>query len=91
MSFSCLVTRTLASARSFSTSAVASFPKLKSHSGTKKRWRSLPNGEFKRGRANHSHLNVSKRPAQKNRLGQTAYSTGAQTGNLRKLLPYGSG
>jgi hypothetical protein len=36
------------SSRSFATSSVLWYPKLKSHSGTKKRWRSLPNGLFKR-------------------------------------------
>ena len=34
--------------RSFATSSALWYPKLKSHSGTKKRWRSLPNGLFKR-------------------------------------------
>lgn len=34
--------------RSFTTSAVAQFPKLKSHSGAKKRWKALSNGTFKR-------------------------------------------
>jgi len=34
--------------RSFTTSSTLWYPKLKSHSGTKKRWRSLPNGLFKR-------------------------------------------
>ncbi|KAH7915427.1 hypothetical protein BJ138DRAFT_1141716 [Hygrophoropsis aurantiaca] len=77
------------SARPFSTSAATYFPKLKSHSGTKKRWRSLSNGKFKRAHAGHSHLNVSKRPGRKNYLSQTAYSHGEQTPTLKKLLPYG--
>ncbi|KXN88271.1 hypothetical protein AN958_07730 [Leucoagaricus sp. SymC.cos] len=83
--------------------------KLKSHSGAKKRWRSLASGKsFKRVRvvslkedcvnhrkmqdkAYHSHLAVSKSPARKNRLSQTAYSNPSQTHQLRKvLLPYGS-
>jgi hypothetical protein len=40
----------LATARLFSTSAIASFPKLKSHSGAKKRWRAIASGKFKRVR-----------------------------------------
>lgn len=40
--------RLLTTTRTFSTSAVQLFPKLKSHSGAKKRWRSLSNGKFKR-------------------------------------------
>ncbi|KAJ6508730.1 hypothetical protein C8R45DRAFT_815322 [Mycena sanguinolenta] len=80
--------------RSFSTSAVAEAGyKMKSHSGAKKRWRSAPGlKSFKRGKAFRSHLNANKPPARLNRLGNTAYSTPAQTHKLRKLLlPYGSG
>ncbi|KAF8158116.1 hypothetical protein B0H34DRAFT_749559 [Crassisporium funariophilum] len=79
--------------RLFSTTPIAEAGyKLKSHSGAKKRWRSLASGTvFKRGKAGHSHMNVSKRPGQKNRLSTTAYSTSAQTQKLRKvLLPYGN-
>ncbi|KAK7677761.1 hypothetical protein QCA50_019313 [Cerrena zonata] len=50
----------LTTTRSFSTSAVQLFPKLKSHSGAKKRWRSLSSGKFKRAHAYHKHLNVNK-------------------------------
>ncbi|KAH0832118.1 hypothetical protein J3R83DRAFT_13027, partial [Lanmaoa asiatica] len=94
-------------ARSFSTSAVANFPKLKTHSGAKKRWCAIASGKFKRvgiscpnvtrstdqylpcqAHANHSHKNVSKRPARKNNLAQTAYSSQSQTTTLKKLLPY---
>ncbi|KAI0071498.1 ribosomal protein L35 [Panus rudis PR-1116 ss-1] len=81
---------TVSSIRQFSTSRAQLFPKLKSHSGAKKRWRSLSNGKFKRAHAYHQHLNVTKSPAQKNRLAQTAYSNHTQTATLKKLLPYGS-
>ncbi|KAF8349457.1 hypothetical protein F5887DRAFT_946228 [Amanita rubescens] len=66
--------------------------KMKSHSGAKKRWRSLASGSsFKRPKAGHSHLNVTKSPARKNRLSNAAYSTSAQTHKLKKLLlPYGT-
>jgi len=65
---------------------------MKSHSGAKKRWRSLASGvDFKRGKAFHSHLNVTKSAGRKNRLGQTAYAPHAQAVKLKKrLLPYGS-
>ncbi|EJF63481.1 hypothetical protein BD309DRAFT_862232 [Dichomitus squalens] len=85
-----MLARVLGTARLFSTSAVAQFPKLKSHSGAKKRWRSIASGIFKRGKAGHKHLNVNKSPARKNALGQTAYSNPSQTSRLKKLLPYGS-
>lgn len=42
--------RALGTTRLFSTSAAAQFPKLKSHSGAKKRWRSIASGVFKRVR-----------------------------------------
>ncbi|KAJ7459902.1 hypothetical protein FB451DRAFT_1045897 [Mycena latifolia] len=75
------------------TSMVEAGYKMKSHSGAKKRWRSSPGSKsFKRGQAFRSHLNASKSPARLNRLGNTAYSTPAQTHKLKKLLlPYGSG
>ncbi|EPT05310.1 hypothetical protein FOMPIDRAFT_1112102 [Fomitopsis schrenkii] len=83
--------RVLSTARLFSTSAVAEAGyKLKSHSGAKKRWRSIASGVFKRGHAGHKHLNVNKSMVQKNRLAQTAYSNHSQTVRLKKLLPYGS-
>ncbi|OCH84191.1 ribosomal protein L35 [Obba rivulosa] len=82
--------RLVATTRLFSTSAVAQYPKLKSHSGAKKRFKSLANGFFKRARAGHRHLNVHKSPARKNHLAQTTNSQGTQTAMLKKLLPYGS-
>ncbi|PPQ70020.1 hypothetical protein CVT26_013308 [Gymnopilus dilepis] len=93
---SCLRLRGQSSAlsRLFSTTRIAEAGyKMKSHSGAKKRWRSLGSGNaFKRGKAGHQHLNVTKSPARKNRLSTTAYSTPAQTHKLKKLLlPYGSG
>ncbi|KAH9969498.1 hypothetical protein BC827DRAFT_1120727 [Russula dissimulans] len=76
------------SPRLFSSSATFGYPKLKTHSGSKKRWRALASGLFKRAHAGHSHLNVSKRPGRKNRLSLTAYSSPSQTAKLKKLMPY---
>ncbi|KAI0259834.1 hypothetical protein BC834DRAFT_904202 [Gloeopeniophorella convolvens] len=67
------------SPRLFSSSATLGFPKLKTHSGTKKRWRALASGAFKR---------VSTRPGRKNKLSLTAYSSPSQTAKLKKLMPY---
>ncbi|EIM85742.1 uncharacterized protein STEHIDRAFT_58619 [Stereum hirsutum FP-91666 SS1] len=76
--------------RFFSSTPTPFFPKLKTHSGTKKRWRSIGNGggPFKRAHAYHQHLNVGKRPGRKNRLAQGTYSHGPQTSKLKKLMPY---
>ena len=49
-----LAARLVSSIRSFSTSAMPQYPKLKSHSGAKKRWRSLANGKFKRVSSGHA-------------------------------------
>ncbi|TFK28062.1 hypothetical protein FA15DRAFT_665845 [Coprinopsis marcescibilis] len=75
----------------FSTSPVAEAGyKMKSHSGAKKRWRSV-GSTFKRAKAGHSHLNEHKSASRKNQLGGTAYATSTQATKLRKrLLPYGS-
>ncbi|KAI0304503.1 hypothetical protein B0F90DRAFT_1625889, partial [Multifurca ochricompacta] len=71
-----------------STLTALRYPKLKTHSGTKKRWRALASGVFKRAHAGHSHLNVTKRPGRKNQLSLTAYSSPSQTAKLKKLMPY---
>ncbi|KAI9465597.1 hypothetical protein BJY52DRAFT_1245031 [Lactarius psammicola] len=78
----------VASPRLFSTFVPLGYPKLKTHSGTKKRWRAIASGVFKRAHAGHSHLNVTKRPGRKNCLSLTAYSAPSQTAKLKKLMPY---
>ncbi|EJC98050.1 ribosomal protein L35 [Fomitiporia mediterranea MF3/22] len=82
--------RLVQAGRAFSATAASHFPKLKSHSGAKKRWKALANGQFKRAQAGHQHLNEHKRPSRKNRLAQTTYSSTTQRAKLHKLLPYGS-
>ncbi|KAG9045164.1 hypothetical protein FS837_006932 [Tulasnella sp. UAMH 9824] len=76
------------STRTFSASASCSKYKLKTHSGTKKRWKSLPNGTFKRGKEGKVHLNTGKGRSRVNSLAQTAYSTPTQTATLKRLMPY---
>ncbi|BGP20074.1 hypothetical protein JCM10213_002676 [Rhodosporidiobolus nylandii] len=64
--------------------------KLKTHQGAAKRFKALANGEFKRGKVGRVHLNSSgaMSPTRLNRLGQTAYATGAEKKTLRRLMPY---
>ncbi|KAF5314973.1 hypothetical protein D9619_007153 [Psilocybe cf. subviscida] len=82
---SCL--RNPSASRFFSSSPINEAYKMKTHSGARKRWRPLASGSsFKRGKAGHSHLNVSKTAGHKNRLSTTAYSTSAQTHKLKKVL-----
>lgn len=65
---------------------------MKSHSGAKKRWRSVGTSDvFKRAKAYRGHLNVTKSAGRVNKLGNTAYSSHTQSVRLKKqLLPYGS-
>ncbi|KDQ16068.1 hypothetical protein BOTBODRAFT_107461 [Botryobasidium botryosum FD-172 SS1] len=77
------------SPRAFTTSLPTYFPKLKTHSGAKKRWSSLPSGLFKRGKAGRRHLNSGMPSSRLNRLGNTAYANPQQAAVLRKLMPYG--
>ncbi|KAG1788795.1 hypothetical protein EV424DRAFT_1339164, partial [Suillus variegatus] len=63
------------------------FPKLKTHSGTKKRWRALSNGKFKRAHAAHAHLNVARDQGVRTHSARR-HIPGAQTPTLKKLMPY---
>ncbi|RXK42669.1 ribosomal protein L35 [Tremella mesenterica] len=62
--------------------------KLKSHSGSKKRFSVTATGLFKRHRAGKQHLNTGKSAGKINRLGLTTYATPSQAKRLRRLLPY---
>ncbi|CAG8510404.1 7601_t:CDS:2 [Scutellospora calospora] len=62
--------------------------KMKSHSGTKKRWRVTGRGKFKRARPGKAHLNTGVSRAHLLRLRKTAYSHRTQRDQLKKLLPY---
>ncbi|KAG8682565.1 hypothetical protein FRC08_014886 [Ceratobasidium sp. 394] len=75
-------------ARSFSNSHVnlAGY-KLKTHTGTKKRWTAIADGMFKRGKCGRRHLNTHMPASRINKLSQTAISNKWQTKHLRKLLP----
>ncbi|CAG8454543.1 5302_t:CDS:2 [Cetraspora pellucida] len=61
---------------------------MKTHSGTKKRWRVTGRGKFKRARAGKAHLNTGVPRARLVRLGKAAYSHRTQRNELKKLLPY---
>ncbi|EJD34493.1 hypothetical protein AURDEDRAFT_176466 [Auricularia subglabra TFB-10046 SS5] len=73
--------------RSFSTSAPAQKYKLKTHSGTKKRFKALPSGLFKRGQPGRVHNNTPS--CRENRKPTTTMATPSQAWHLRKLMPYG--
>ncbi|ELU38956.1 ribosomal l35 domain-containing protein [Rhizoctonia solani AG-1 IA] len=74
--------------RSFSSTPVnlAGY-KLKTHTGTKKRWSTIANGMFKRGKCGKRHLNTHMPASKINALGGTVISTRTQAKHLRRLLP----
>lgn len=65
-------------------------PKLKTHSGAKKRFKLTAKGRVKRGRAYHSHnLGVNKTHKQKKRLSQQTLVSDADEKRIKALLPNG--
>lgn len=87
----------------FSTSAVASKYKIKTHMGAKKRFKALPSGLFKR--VSHAasrldfgvaHIVTQGQPGRvhkntpgwrSNHTGRTAFATPTQAKHLRRLMP----
>ena len=65
-------------------------PKMKTHKGTAKRFRSTGKGKFKRAHACNNHYFERKSPAQKRRLDQPAYVHKSDKKRVERLLPYGS-
>ncbi|HEY0995772.1 MAG TPA: 50S ribosomal protein L35 [Gemmatimonadaceae bacterium] len=62
-------------------------PKMKSHSGARKRFKVTGSGKVKRGRANHSHILTKKDPKRKRRLRQaTTIATKGEEKTLKRLL-----
>jgi large subunit ribosomal protein L35 len=62
-------------------------PKMKSHSGARKRFKVTGSGKVKRGRANHSHILTQKDPKRKRRLRQaTTIATKGEEKTLKRLL-----
>jgi len=62
-------------------------PKLKTHSGAKKRFELSGRGKVRRSKAWKGHLNQHKSPQRKRRHGGKAIVAKTDLGLLRKLLP----
>jgi large subunit ribosomal protein L35 len=61
-------------------------PKMKTHSGAKKRFRRTAKGKLRGRRANRTHI-LEKKPAKrKRRLGRPSEISGADRGRVRDLL-----
>lgn len=65
-------------------------PKLKTHSGAKKRFKLTKNGKVKRAHAykRHQLSNSIKGPKRKRKLRKGAYADATNTKAIKLLLPY---
>ena len=63
-------------------------PKVKTHSGAKKRFGKTATGRFTRGHSEHSHLLTKKTRKRKNRLDSIDYVDKTREKEMRRLLPY---
>ena len=63
-------------------------PKLKTHSGAKKRFKLTKNGKVKRAHAFKSHILNKKTTKRKRNLRQTVVADVTNTATIKKLIPY---
>ncbi|MFO8058153.1 MAG: 50S ribosomal protein L35 [bacterium] len=63
-------------------------PKVKSHSGAKKRFSRTGSGKIKRARAYKSHILTKKSRERKRRLRQSTTVTANNARQIRTLIPY---
>ncbi len=64
-------------------------PKMKSHSGAKKRFSLTGTGKIKRKDAYKSHILTKKTTKQKRNLTTTSYVSDADSGNVKRMLCIG--
>jgi len=63
-------------------------PKLKSHSGAKKRFSKTASGKIKRGKRNARHLLLGKSNSRLRRLHESAYVDETLQHRIERLIPY---
>ena len=63
-------------------------PKLKTHSGAKKRFNPTKTGKVKRARANKSHILTKKDTKRKRGLRQAAYADATNVSAIKRMIPY---
>ena len=63
-------------------------PKLKTHSGAKKRFNLTKSGKVKRARAYKSHILTKKDTKRCRRLRTTAYADQTNVATVKKMIPY---
>lgn len=63
-------------------------PKMKTHTGAKKRFKLTKNGKVKRAHANKSHILNKKTTKRKRSLRKAAYADSTNVAAIKKQLPY---
>lgn len=63
-------------------------PKVKTHSGAKKRFSLTKSGKVKRAKAYKSHILTKKSPKRKRNLRKGTYVAAQEEKNVRMLIPY---
>jgi large subunit ribosomal protein L35 len=63
-------------------------PKIKTHSGAKKRFKLTKNGKVKRAHAYKSHILTKKDTKRCRRLRSGAYADGTNVSAIKKMIPY---
>ena len=63
-------------------------PKIKTHSGAKKRFKKTKNGKVKRAHAYTSHILTKKSTKRKRNLRKTAVADESNQKQLQRLIPY---
>jgi large subunit ribosomal protein L35 len=65
-------------------------PKLKTHRGAAKRFKSTGTGKFKRSKAYKSHILTKKSTKRKRKLDTPTIVSAADQKKVQRMLPYGS-
>ena len=63
-------------------------PKIKTHSGAKKRFKLTKTGKVLRAHANNSHILTKKNTKRKRVLRQTTVADATNVAKVRKMIPY---
>jgi large subunit ribosomal protein L35 len=63
-------------------------PKLKTHTGAKKRFSKTGTGKIKRGQTKTRHILTSKAPKTKRKLGRTLLVSDGDYAKVARMIPY---
>lgn len=63
-------------------------PKMKSHSGAKKRFKKTGSGKYKRKKAGKAHILTKKTSRKKRKLGKPTIVDKTQQKDVEQMLPY---